>query len=184
MVFTHAAVGLALASVAVVLSPEHATTAALAAVSGGAFPDLDLLAGQHRRTLHFPVLYWLPAFPALEAAAVVPTGLPVALAAFFLAAAIHSGMDALGAGDELRPWEATSEEGVYDHLRGQWIAPRRWVRYDGAPEDLLLTTLFAVPGFVLYGETVRTITLFSVILAAGYALVRKRVPEYFPERLQ
>lgn len=184
MAFTHAAVGLALASTAVVVVPEHATTAALWAVLGGLFPDLDLFFGQHRRTLHFPVYYWLPALPALAFAVSLPTDLTVALAAFLVSAAVHSGMDAFGAGDELRPWEATSEKGVYDHFRDTWIAPRRWVRYDGAPEDLLLTTVLAVPGLLFFEGTVRVLTIGGVVLALCYTLVRKRIPQYFPERFQ
>lgn len=181
---THAAVGLALGTTAIAIVPEHATLAALWAVLGGLFPDLDLFFGQHRRTLHFPILYWVPALPALALAAVVPVGPTIALAAFSLSAAVHSGMDAFGAGDELRPWEATSEKGVYDHLRGRWIPPRRWVRYDGAPEDLVLTAVFAVPGLTLYGEGARALTIGGLALATVYALVRKRVPSHFPERFQ
>ncbi len=181
---THAAVGLSLGATAVVVAPEYATLAALWGVLGGVVPDIDLFVGQHRQTFHFPVLYWLPALPALTLAAVFPTGPTIALAAFFVSAAVHSGMDAFGAGDELRPWEGKSEKGVYDHLRGGWIRPRRWVRYDGAPEDLFLTTLFAVPGLALYGETARALTVGGIAFAAAYALIRKRVPEYFPERFQ
>lgn len=179
---THAAVGLALGATAIVLAPEHAATAALWGVLGGLVPDIDLFVGQHRRTLHFPVLYWFLGLPALALAAFVPAGVTISLAAFFCSAAVHSGMDAFGAGDELRPWEATSEKGVYDHLRSRWIPPRRWVRYDGAPEDLFLTTLFATPGIFLYGAGVRTMTVAGIAFAAAYALVRKRVPQYFPER--
>lgn len=181
---THAAVGLALGATAIVLAPGHAATAALWGVLGGLFPDIDLFYGQHRRTLHFPVYYWFLGLPALALATVFPTAGTIALAAFLCSAAVHSGMDAFGAGDELRPWEATSEKGVYDHLRNTWIRPRRWVRYDGAPEDLFLTTVFAIPGLTLYGGTARAVTIAGLILAACYALVRKHVPKYFPERFQ
>jgi len=181
---THAAVGLALGATAIVVAPEHAMTAALWGVIGGLFPDIDLFYGQHRRTLHFPVYYWFLGLPALALATVFPTAGTIALAAFLCSAAVHSGMDAFGAGDELRPWEATSEKGVYDHLRSRWIPPRRWVRYDGAPEDLLLTALFATPGVFLYGEGVRALTIAGIGFAAAYALVRKRVPRYFPERFR
>jgi hypothetical protein len=34
---------------------------------------------------------------------------------------------------------------VYDHVRGRWIRPRRWIRYDGAPEDAALAVALAVP---------------------------------------
>lgn len=182
MAFTHAAVGLALASVTVFLAPTYATVAAVAAIGGGVAPDLDLFVGQHRKTLHFPVYYWVPALLTLSAAVLVPDPTVVAAAAFFLAAAVHSGTDALGAGDELRPWEATSERGVYCHLRNRWVAPRRWVRYDGAPEDLLLAAVFALPGVVLYDGPIRTVTVLGLVAATVYALVRKRIPEHVPER--
>jgi hypothetical protein len=184
MVLTHVAIGLALASATVVLAPEYALPAAIGAICGGVLPDLDLFVGQHRRTLHFPVYFWVPAVLALAVAFPYPTSLTVSLVAFFLAAALHSGSDALGAGDELRPWERTSEKGVYDHYRGTWIAPRRWVRYDGAPEDLLLSALASIPGLYFYSGSIRGLIVAGLVAGTAYALVRKRVPEYFPERLR
>lgn len=51
---THIAAGLALATPAALLAPELGTAAALGGIVGGVLPDLDLFAGRHRRTLHFP----------------------------------------------------------------------------------------------------------------------------------
>lgn len=176
MLTTHAATGLALAVPVAYLAPELAPAAALGAIAGGAFPDLDLLVGRHRRTLHFPVYYWPPAILVAAVAAVRPSPLAVAAALALLAAAAHSVVDLFGAGTELRPWERTSAEAVYLHVRGRWLAPRYWVRYDGAPEDLLLTAVLSVPGLVLYGPTVRRLTLGMIAVAAVYVLVRKRLP--------
>ncbi|MFC7155710.1 metal-dependent hydrolase [Halomarina halobia] len=177
MVTTHAAVGVALASSLVVLAPEHATVGALAALAGGVLPDLDLLVGAHRRTLHFPALYWVAALPALAWAVVAPAAGSVALACFLLAAAVHSLSDVLGAGEELRPWERTTDRAVYLHPAGRWLVARRWVRYDGAPEDLALTALFATPGILLFPGVVRYLCLSGVAVATVYALVRKRIPD-------
>jgi len=176
MATTHAAVGLLLAVPLGVAAPAVAPVAALAGVAGGVFPDLDLLAGVHRKTLHFPDYYWLGAVPALVAAAVAPAPATVAVAYFLCSAAVHSVSDVFGAGTEPRPWERTSDEAVYVHSWGRWLAPRYWVRYDGAPEDYLLTVGCFSPGLVLFGPTVRRVTVAFLVVGGLYALVRKRLP--------
>jgi len=182
MATTHALAGMALASVAALFAPEFAPVAVVAAGAGGAFPDLDT-PGRHRRTLHYPVYYSLAAAGLLAVAVVVPTPATVALAAFVGAAAVHSASDALGGGLELRPWEGTSDRAVYDHYHGRWLRPRRWVRYDGSPEDVALAGLLAVPTLALAGGPigataisgafVPTLVVALVGLSVVYGLVRK-----------
>jgi hypothetical protein len=178
MVTTHGLLGLALATPLTVLAPELAPVAAVAGLLGGAIPDLDLFVGRHRRTLHYPVLGWLAAVPAAGLAVLAPGPATVALAVGLAAFALHAAMDALGAADELRPWERTSAEAVYDHLRGRWVRPRYLVRYDGAPEDVLLTALAAVPAVVAFVGALRWLAVGCVVLALGYAAVRRRVPDW------
>lgn len=173
---THALAGAALAAPLALIAPEFALVAVLAAFAGGAAPDLDL-AWAHRRTLHFPVYFTLLALPALALAAVVPSLLTVALAAFLGAAALHAVSDAFGGGLELRPWEGTSQRAVYNHYHGRWHPPLRWVRYDGAPEDLLLSALLAVPVAVLVPEATPLVGA-TVAVAAMYALCRKRLVDF------
>ena len=144
MATTHALIGLAVGALSLWVAPEHAPAALVAGLAGGVFPDLDLYAG-HRKTLHFPAYYPAAAAMSIAFAAVAGHPAATALAAFLAAAAAHAAMDVLGGGLELRPWEATSELGVYDHWRGVWLAPRRWVRYDGAPEDLGLAGAVGLP---------------------------------------
>lgn len=172
MATTHALAGMALASVTVAVAPEFAPLAVSVAAVGGAFPDLDL-AGRHRRTLHFPVYYSVAALGLVAIAALRPTPVTVALAAFFAAAGLHSVTDAFGGGLELRPWEGTSERAVYDHHRGLWVRPRRWVRYDGSPEDVALAAVLAVPTFALAGPAVRRIVLALLAVSVAYGAVRK-----------
>jgi hypothetical protein len=136
--------------------------AALGGVAGGVFPDLNLLAGVHRKTLHFPDYYWVGAVPVLAATVVAPGPAVVAVAYFFLSAAVHSVTDIFGAGTEPRPLERTSDEAVYVHSRDRWVDPRYRVRYDGAPEDGLLT--------------VRRVTVVFRVVGGCYTLVRKHLP--------
>jgi len=178
MVTTHALLGVALSGAVVAFAPGLAPVAGAAGFLGGTFPDLDLFVGRHRRTLHYPVLGWGVALPAAGHAALAPTPATLALAAFFCAFALHAAMDALGAGDELRPWERTSDEGVYDHLRGRWIAPRYLVRYDGAPEDVLLTAVGAGAAVALFDGGLRWLAVGCLLLAVAYAVVRRRVPDW------
>lgn len=175
---SHALLGLAVAAPVTVLAPELAPAAGAAGFLGGAVPDLDLFVGRHRRTLHYPVVGWALAVPAAVVAVLAPGPVTVALAVGLAAFALHAAMDALGAGDELRPWERTSAEGVYDHLRGRWIRPRYIIRYDGAPEDVLLTALAAVPAVLLFGGALRWLAVACVVLAVAYATVRRRVPDW------
>jgi hypothetical protein len=172
MATTHALAGMALASVTLVLAPEHAPVAVAAGALGGVFPDFDLYFG-HRRTLHFPVYYPLVAVHALVLAWAVPAGLTVALAAFLAAAAAHSVMDVFGSGLELRPWEGNSERAVYDHFNRRWITPRRWVRYDGSAEDLLLAGALAVPVASVHTGLLGDGALGLLGISVVYVLVRK-----------
>ncbi|UPV76159.1 metal-dependent hydrolase [Halorussus limi] len=173
MATTHALFGMALGAVALFVAPEYAAVAIAAGGVGGLFPDLDL-AGDHRKDLHFPVYYSFAAAPALALAVLAPSATTVAAGVFLASAALHAAGDALGGGLELRPWEATSEEAVYDHFHGRWVAPRRWIRYDGAPEDLLAAAAFALPG-VLYAEPLQRVVLLLLGVSMVYALVRKRL---------
>lgn len=175
MATTHVFVGLALASAYAVLGGEYATVAAAAAIAGGVFPDLDLLA-EHRKTLHYPEYYAVLAAVGVVVAVVATTPAAVAAAAFFVSAAVHAASDVLGGGIEARPWLATSEQGVFLHTQGRWAAPRRYVRYDGAPEDLAVAVAFAIPGWLAFDGWVRQAVVLGVAVSAAYVLVRKRLP--------
>lgn len=181
---THGAVGVAMASVTVLVLPEFAVVAAVAALLGSVFPDLDLFAGVHRKTLHFPVLGWVVALPATLWAALSPSTLSVGVAFFSLGAAAHAAMDAAGAGHELRPWNRTSQQAVYAHVPGRWVAPRRWIRYDGAPEDLALMGVATLPAVVLYDGAIQAIMLAALCVSVVYTVIRKRMPELTPEWLK
>jgi hypothetical protein len=172
MATTHALVGMAAGAVALALAPEVAGLTVVAGFLGGAFPDLDLYAG-HRKTLHYPVYYPGVAVVLLGVAAAVPGAVTAAAAAFAVGAALHSAMDALGGGLELRPWRGTSKRAVYDHARGRWLRPRRWVRYDGAPEDLLLALAVGLPLLVTLDGVADTLVLGALAVSAVYAAVRK-----------
>ncbi|WP_227355615.1 metal-dependent hydrolase [Haladaptatus salinisoli] len=174
MATTHALLGVLVGSAALFVAPEFAPVAVSAGLVGGLFPDFDLYSG-HRKTLHFPVYYSLAAAAALAVAALAPTALTVALGVFFLSAAIHSASDAFGGGLELKPWLGESNRAVYDHYRGRWIRPRRWIRYDGAPEDFALGVFLALPSLVLHEGAVQTLVVVAVLISGVYSLFRKRL---------
>jgi hypothetical protein len=175
MATTHALAGLALAALAGLAAPEHAPAAAAAGLAGGLFPDLDLYAG-HRRTLHFPVYYAFAALLAAAVASLAPTTATVTLAVFLAAAALHAASDVLGGGLELEPWRATSERAVYSHFHGRWLQPRRLVRYDGAPEDVLAAAVLGVPATLAFDATVQHVVAAALVVSVGYAAVRKHLP--------
>jgi hypothetical protein len=196
MLPTHAIAGLAIAAPLLVLAPDHTPAALAGGLVGGVLPDLDLYSG-HRRTLHYPTGYTLAALPAVIGAAVLQTPLLVAFAFVLLAAALHCRMDRYGGGLELRPWEGTSDRAVFDHHRNAWLPPRRWVRYDGAPEDLAMAAVVAIPLLVVLDGLWPTVVTGLIALSIGYAALRKllvhvaeslvqwvplRVLQYVPDR--
>ncbi|MFC4358626.1 metal-dependent hydrolase [Halobium salinum] len=176
---THVATGLAVAAAVAAVDPALVTAAAAGGVLGGVFPDLDLFAGEHRKTLHFPVLGWIPVLVAVPLALVAPGPATVGLAVACLTAATHAASDVLGAGEELRPWERTNPNAVYCHACGRWLRARYVIRYDGAPEDLLLTVLLTAPALVVFEGPVRLVALGTIAVGVVYAAVRKRVVRYF-----
>ena len=194
MLPTHALVGLAIALPVSVAYPEFATPLLFSGLVGGVVPDFDMYFG-HRKTLHFPVYYSVFALGAIAVAVLVQTPWILAITIAVVSAAVHSVMDIFGGGLELRPWKATSERAVYDHVRDHWIAPRRWVRYDGAPEDLLLSLSVASPLlFVLDGRffwvvvvalavSVSYVVLRRALATVAEALVEDFLRQLLPERL-
>lgn len=173
MATTHAAMGVCLATLVLPVAPEFAVPAALGAIAGGVFPDLDVAVVAHRRTLHFPEHYWLAVLAVLPVAVVWPAPETVAAAFFALSAAVHSVSDAFGGGLGARPWDNDDQRGVYSHHRGEWIPPRRWIPYDGSPRDLAAAATLSLPGLLLFGSPVRELTAAMVVLSAVYVLVRK-----------
>jgi hypothetical protein len=171
MATTHALAGVVVGLGTLALVPE-AGPVVLAGALGGLVPDLDLL-GDHRKDLHFPVYGTAAAAAAVVVAAVAPSTTTLALAVFLVAAALHAVSDILGGDLTLRPWEATGDRAVYEHLRGRWHPPRRWIRYDGAPEDFLVGLALALPAAATLDGPARWAVVVLVVVSAGYTLVRR-----------
>jgi len=180
---THIGVGITLATVMFPIAPEFAVIAAIGGIAGGIFPDLDLFVGVHRKTLHFPVYYWIPTVLSIGAAIYSLSSLTVFLSFFFASAAIHSGMDLFGAGPEPRPWNKESQEAVYAHTHRRWLAPKYWIRYDGAPEDLFLSIVLIVPGIILFTEPIPVLATVALVVGILYVAIRKEIPDRFGDRI-
>jgi hypothetical protein len=179
MLPTHAVAGLAIAAPLLVVAPEHATVALAGGVLGSVLPDLDMYAG-HRRSLHYPTGYALAAVIAVAAGAILPTPETIAVVFLLAGAALHCRMDRYGGGLELRPWEGTSERAVYDHARGSWRAPKRWIRYDGAPEDVLLMLALGVPLAVVLDAPFRWVVVAALGVGVTYGVLRRRLASLAP----
>ena len=179
MLPTHAIAGLAIATPLLALAPDHAAVALAGGLAGGVLPDLDLYSG-HRRTLHYPSGYTLAALPTAGFAAVLQTPLLVALTFVLIGAALHCRMDRYGGGLELRPWEGTSERAVYDHVRGRWRSPKRWIQYDGAPSDVGLMVFMGAPLFVVLDGPFRWVVAAAILTGATYSLLRRRLATLAP----
>jgi len=179
MLPTHALTGLAIAAPLVALAPEFAPVALAGALAGSVLPDLDLYAG-HRRTLHYPVGYGLAAVAVGLLALALATPALVAAAFLFAGAALHCQMDRYGGGLELRPWENRSDRAVYDHVRGRWRRPKRWVRYDGAPEDVAFAVGLGAPLLVLLDGPFRWVAVAALTVGVAYGVLRRRLADAAP----
>ncbi len=183
MATTHVFTGLAVVSPVAYLVPEFGTALALGAVVGGLAPDADLVFA-HRRTFHFPVAGLAVAVPAVAAAALAPAAPTLAVAAFALTAWLHAASDSIGGGPEMDPWNERTDRAVYDHVRGRWLRPRRWIRYDGAPEDAALGVALAVPALLVFEGWPRAAVAGGIAVSLLYALLRRRLVAWTPDWLE
>jgi hypothetical protein len=172
MTTTHAFAGAAVGATTAAFAPELTPAAMVVGFVAGTLPDADLVA-VHRRTTHFPVWLSVAAVVATLAAAVLATPTAILAAVAVVAAAVHSLMDVLGGGAGPEPWTGTSDRGVYDHYRGRWIRPRRWVRWAGAPEDLALTAVVSLPTLWLATGTFRSVAVGALVLSILFATLRR-----------
>ncbi|WP_187291489.1 metal-dependent hydrolase [Haloterrigena turkmenica] len=183
MATTHVFAGLAAVAPVAYLLPKLSTPLAVGAILGGLAPDFDLVF-DHRRTFHFPVVGAAIAALAVAVAVTVPGPLTAALAALAVAAWLHAVSDAAGSGPEMDPWNHRHGRAVYDHVRGRWLRPRRWIRYDGSPEDAALATALAVPALVVFEGPIDVLVLVGVALSIAYALLRRRLVAWLPDWLE
>ncbi|MEY7848819.1 metal-dependent hydrolase [Natrarchaeobius sp. A-rgal3] len=177
MVTTHALVGLFVALPVAILVPEHGPTALAAGALGGVVPDLDVFA-EHRRTLHHPVYGFAAAVVALAAAVTAPTALTLGAFVFSLAAALHCVGDVVSCGLGARPWDnPPSDRAVYDHVRGTWVPPRRWIPYDGSPADLGFAAVISLPLVLVLDGAWELLIVSLLAVSIGYTVSRKRLED-------
>lgn len=176
MLPTHALSGMLLALPLLFLAPVYAPIALVAGFLGGIFPDLDMYRG-HRKTLHYPVYYSMFALSITPIAFLAPSTVTIGLVFFLAGAALHSITDIFGSGLELRPWEARSNRAVYNHYRQHWIRPRRLVKYDGSPGDLLLSVGLAVPLLYSITGTLEWLVIGAISVAVLYTILRRTLAE-------
>ncbi len=183
MATTHVFAALAAITPVAIVVPEFATPLAVGAILGGLAPDFDLLF-EHRRTFHFPVAGVPVAVGGITLAGLAPTAVTVAFAAFTIGAWLHAVSDAAGGGPEMDPWNDPSNRAVYDHVRGQWLRPRRWIRYDGAPEDTAIAIALSFPVLVVFDGWISAVVAAGIVVSLGYTLVRRRLVGWLPDWLE
>ena len=175
MTTTHGLFGASVgAAAAAATAPALVPAATAVGFLGGALPDVDLLL-THRRTAHYPVLAAIAAIPTAGAAAVLGTGAALLVAVFVLALAGHALMDVFAGGVGAGPRSTGSDRGVYDHARGRWLRPRRWVRYAGAPEELVVAVLVALPALALTTGGRRDTFAVVLVLSVAFVYIRPRL---------
>lgn len=150
------------------------------------FPDLDMIVGIHRKTLHPVVVY------AAVTALITPifflsqNTIIGYLGLFTLFCTIHTAVDVLGTGAEKRPWEHNNDNAIYSASMQKWLKARRVFNYDGSPLDLIV--LMASTAAIFYTANLPQMfeILIFTLLVIGiiYTAVRRTLPkleEYFFE---
>lgn len=61
-----------------------------------------------------------------------------------------------------------------------WVAPRRLIRYDGSPEDLLLAGSFAAPTLVLLDGPVLILVVLLLAVSFVYVVLRRWLADLAP----
>lgn len=175
---THVFVALLFSSPLMLLSPESALLIFVAAVVGGFFPDFDLFFGTHRKTLHFPTGYLAAVLFFGLITLVYTTPLTLVLASVAIGVSSHVFGDLLGAGLEHEPWKQTSDKGVYNHVRKEWLAPTFLLGHDGSYKDLLVLLVISPVIYRLYTDVpyIQGFVIGIILLSIVYSVTRKVLP--------
>lgn len=181
MATTHIFAGMAIALAAASFYPGHLSLFLLSGAIGGLLPDLDL-AATHRRTLHFPIYYSILAIVLIPISVVWGSLWMLTITLVVAAAAAHSLSDALGGSAEPKPWEQNCDRAVYNHLHERWEPARRVIRYDGAPEDLAVAAVLAVPVYAVAPELLRAVVIGLLGISIAYTLFRKPIGNFAAEK--
>lgn len=187
MLPTHIMTGLVVILPLFYVYPTYSNAIFFAGLVGFSLPDLDILIGSHRKTLHYPVLY-----------------LPVALVAIFLVinlvniwtiitftvslgCFVHSFSDIIAGSLEDEPWEAEKDKVVYNHIRKEWFSAKRWIPYDGSRTDVIVMITSSLVFVALYPLEMKklflTIMFGLLLIGIIYSVLRKTLfsPVYMEE---
>lgn len=150
-------------------------------VIGSILPDLDLLVGVHRRTLHFPIYSLGIAVVAVILTILYPITELFVLCGVILGFTFHSGSDVFGSGLEVHPWERTSDKAVYNHYTSSWEKPLHYLSYDGSPTDLLALVVGSSILWITWVELdytpyIRELLVVSVGIGILYTISRRLLP--------
>lgn len=185
MLPTHIVIGLVGFLPLLYMYPLYSTPIIVGVIIGSAFPDLDLLVGKHRKTLHYPVLGVLFSTISLVVFLVSSNSITSFCFALFTSIFIHSFLDIIGGSLEDEPWERNRNIVVYNHIKGTWFNAKRWIPYDGSPYDLLLFCILT--GVLLIKRSYIDNLLYIIgilsFIAVFYTLFRRTLfsPVYMSE---
>jgi len=171
--------GITLAAIVSSLYPVNPNALVVAGIVGGGFPDIDMLL-IHRKTLHFPVIYSITFIILLPVYIWSGSALVILLLVGVSAAALHSIMDILGGGKEMRPWRKMDNRAVYNHVTKEWVRPLR-VFYDGSIPDLTLAILLSAIAAWMLPRRLWPLIVGLVLFSIVYALLRRVVTRWIPE---
>lgn len=152
--------------------------AILGIIIGSTIPDIDLIIGYHRKTLHAPIYALLAALTCTVIATINLTPLTITATTLTIGIAQHSLSDALGGGLEHKPWQQTATKAVYSHHHNTWWQPKHFIPYDGSPHDLALYIALAALTYTTYAPYNHYLSLLTTltIIATVYTASRRILP--------
>jgi hypothetical protein len=162
------------------VAPEYITFSFYVGLFAGLFPDLDMVL-EHRRSFHRPFQYILFTVAAGTLTFFYFNQWTVMIFTFIASINLHSLSDILSSGATVEPFKEENNKGVYNHIREEWIEPRRLIIM-GSMSDIMLSIGM---GAIIVGFTGTTflsiitgVTLYGVF---HFMTINKKADQLTPE---
>lgn len=165
MIFTHLLIGLVLGISALKLGSSPIIFFML--VFGSVFPDLDVLVGEHRRTLHHISLYTVLFFTSGLTYLSQPNTFLLAIFSASIGLVIHCLIDYYS---PFRVEDTKKKVSIYSHYHNSYLRGSSFIN-TARFEDLIIVT-FVGSGIMYISSKnwIIAITIISIILSYSYSI--------------
>lgn len=170
MLFTHLVVGIVLGVIALDLGLPFSFFAVF--VLSSIFPDLDIIVGEHRKTLHNVILYVFLFFITGVVYLNNTFNLILLMFAGTIGLTLHCLID-YHASSTLIEGSKKNRISIYSHYHGGYLKGSSYIETATSGDLLLLSSLGIVVVILENSFWITSITIVSIILAYSYSLYTK-----------